>query len=38
MNPVVHFEMPTEDKNRMTNNLRVVSRNEWTPEERRQQR
>jgi hypothetical protein len=38
MNPVVHFEMPAEDKNRMTNNHRVVSRNEWTPEGRRQQR
>jgi hypothetical protein len=38
MNPVVHFEMPAEDSNSMTNNHPVVSRNEWTPEGRRQQR
>ena len=38
MNPVVHFEMLAEDRNRMTNNHRVVSRNEWTHEGRRQQR
>ena len=37
MNPVVHFEMLAEDRNSMTNNHRVVSRNEWIPEGRRQQ-
>jgi hypothetical protein len=40
MNPVVHFEMmPAEDRKRMTNNNhRVVSRNEWTPEGRSDER
>jgi hypothetical protein len=39
MNPIVHFEMmPAQDRKRMTNNYRVVSKNEWTPGGRRQQR
>ena len=40
MNPVVHFEMMSaEDRKHMTNNYyRVVSRNEWTPGRRSEER